>query len=431
MPSHDLLARCREAVARARRLGADGAEVYGETIESINSTVEKNDLQISKSQFETVFGVRAFIEGRVGFASTNDLARLPAACEDAVALARISPKDPHNVLPAPQDVTPVDGLYDPSAESFGAADAVERSAKMLSLAESIDPRLTLTDAWFDAGVRDAAVANSEGIAAAERGSLFAYGAIATAREGDRVSSFDFQFDATRAVDGIDVAPPVRRACENALGSLGAVKGESFRGSVLLAPSAVSQLLIGVLLFQLNARNGLRGRTRWKAADDGSLPGGVATAGFDREGVPHERLCLIAEGVLESFLHNAYTAAATGDRNTAHAAGSARSIPAIGPTNLSILSGNASFDELLSEIRQGLLVRRFSGNADPISGDFSGAAKAAHLVRDGKLAHAVSGTMIAGNVFTVLKAVSGLSRETERIYNLTLPYVRLEGVSVTA
>jgi PmbA protein len=442
--SHALLDRCREAVSLARRCGADAVEAFGQTVEAVNSTVEKNDLQIAKSQFETALGIRAFVGHSVGFASTNDVAQLESACGNAVSLARISPADPHNVLPEPVGTAPIEGLYDPSAAAFTAADAVRRTADMLSLAESIDPRVTLNDAWFDAGIRNIAIANSAGLAVEERGSLFTYGALATAREGDRVSSFDFQFDATRSVAGIDVEPPIRRACEHALASLGAETGESFRGPVLLSPNAVSEILVGILLFQLNARNALRGRSRWRDAigeavampsltlvDDGHLAGGVATATFDREGVPHRRLELIRDGELAAFLHNTYTAHATGSGNTAHAVGSARSIPAIGPTNLSVLPGNASVDELLSGMRQGLFVRRFSGNVDPISGDFSGAAKAAHLVKGGRLERAVSGTLIAGNAFEALKTLSGISERRERVYNLTLPHIRLENVSVTA
>ena len=73
MPSETLLDRCREGVKIAQRYDADDVEVYGQTAESVNSVVEKHDLQIAKSQFETSFGVRALVDGRLGFASTNDV----------------------------------------------------------------------------------------------------------------------------------------------------------------------------------------------------------------------------------------------------------------------------------------------------------------------------------------------------------------------
>jgi len=258
-----------------------------------------------------------------------------------------------------------------------------------------------------------------------------------------VSNMSFKFGATRRVADIDVKPAARRASENALGSLGARKGESFVGQVLLDPYAVLNLF-APLQFQLNGRNALRGMTRWKDAlgesvavdgftlvDDGRLPGGVATAAFDREGTARRRLPLIEGGVLRSFLHNAYTAHAFGIPNTGNASGSAGALPGIGPSNFTILPGRASKDELIGEMKRGLLVNRFSGNADPVSGDFSGVAKAAYLVANGKIDRAVSGTLIAGNIFEALKTLSGISQETENVFNYTLPYLRLEDVSITA
>ena len=444
MASRELCERCRDAVAAGLHLGADEIEVFGQAVDSVNATVEKDDLQISKSRFETSFGVRALVGRRVGFASTNDAARLDTACADAVALARISPADPHNVLPEPETADPVDGLHDPAADAFEAADAVRKTVEILDRVGTIDQRVIVNDAWFDAERVASAVANSRGLAVEERGSLFTYGLVATAREGETVSSFDFQFGASRTVAGIDIETPTARACASALASLGAERGESFVGPVLLSPQAVADLVLGPILFQISARNVLRGRSRWRdaigttvavpglhLADDGREAGGVATGAFDREGVPHRRLALIESGVLRFFLHNAYSAHAMGEANTGHATGSARSVPAIGPTNLSILPGEGSVDDLVADVEQGLLVRRFSGNANPISGDFSGAVKSAQLIRNGKLGRAVSGTLIAGNVFDALSTLSAISADRERVYNYTLPFLQLEKVSVTA
>jgi PmbA protein len=443
MSESELRARCRDAVVRACRLGADAVEAYGQTVVSTSSAIEKNDLQISRSQRETALGVRAFVGDRVGFASTNDVDAIETACADAVTLAKACPEDPHNVLPKACTVQFVDGIYDPAAETFRAADAVEQAIRMLDLAQSIDHRLVVGDADFSAQVLERAIVTTNGVRLHEKGSLFSYYALVTAAEGENVSSFDFQFGAARSVAEIDVEPVTRRACETALGSLGAARGERFKGQIILSPNAVQELLIGALLFQLDAKNVLRGMSRWKDScgrrvaaaaltivDDGRLPGGVATASFDREGVPHQERILIEAGNLASFLHNAYTAHSMRTADTGHATGSARTLPGIGPTNLSILPGEVPKDALVSDTRQGLFIRRFSGNVDPISGDFSGLAKAAHLIRNGKTTRPVTGSLIAGNVFEALRTLSGVSVEREQVYNFTLPHLRLEQVSVT-
>ena len=443
MSNRNLLDHCQQTLDLVKTHGADRAEIFGQTTRTITSAVEKDDLQISKSQQETRIGVRAFVGTQIGFASTNDLTRLEDAVIDAATLAKASPGDPHNVLPEPIAIEPVGGMYDPAAESFSTADAVKQAIRMLETAKSVDSRVIVGEAEFSAEIRDRVLVNSSGAEAAELGSLFTYSVLTTARDGEVVSNMAYRFGAARSVGSIGVEPIARRASVDALGSLGAEKGESFVGQVLLDPYAVLSLF-APLQFQMNARNALRGMSRWKDAlgesvavsgftlvDDGRLPGAVATASFDREGTPHQRLPLIEGGVLRSFMHNAYTANAFGVPNTGHATGTAGSLPAIGPTNFMILPGDVAKADLISEMKRGLLVNRFSGNADPISGDFSGVAKAAYLIKDGKIDRAVAGTLIAGNVFEALKTLSGISREQESVFNYTFPSLRLEGVSITA
>lgn len=83
------------------------------------------------------------------------------------------------------------------------------------------------------------------------------------------------------------------------------------------------------------------------------------------------------------------------------------------------------------MKQGLLMTRFSGTVDPISGDFSGVAKGAYLIEHGGIKRPVTGILVAGNGFEALKSLSGISQERERVLNVSLPYLRLKGVSVTA
>jgi len=148
-------------------------------------------------------------------------------------------------------------------------------------------------------------------------------------------------------------------------------------------------------------------------------------------MPHSPLVLIERGQLVSLIQNAYSSAALGVANTSHAAGGAGSSPMIGPTNLAWAPGAAALEELVADTSRGLLLGRFSGNVDPVSGDFSGVAKAAHLLRGGRRASAVTGTLVAGNVFDALRAVVDVSSETRQIFGFSLPFVRVDGVSVTS
>lgn len=439
-----LRARCQEALQLTKRHGADEVEIYAQAARVLSADIEKHDLQTATSQQETMVGVRAFINHQVGFACTNVLDELETACADAVKLAKASPRDVNNVLPAPVPFEPVANLYDPSAESFSISDAVQRAIRMIETAEAIDCRLVVGGGAFSSHLQMRCIVNSRGIELTEKSSLFTYHAIVTAKDKEMVSNMAFDFDASHSVNAINVVPVATRACRDALGSLGAERGESFVGPIILSPAAVRDILVEVLAFQLNAKNVLRGASRWgdslgnlvastslTVTDDGRLRNGVSTKSFDREGMPHREVHLIESGVASQLMHNTYTSVAMGASNTSHSSGSARSVPNISPTNLLIKPGIPSREELIGGIKQGLLVSSFSGSSNPISGDFSGVAKAATLIKNGKLDRPVTGTLIAGNVFEVLQSLSGVSSETERVFSSVLPYVRLEGVSVTA
>jgi PmbA protein len=166
-------------------------------------------------------------------------------------------------------------------------------------------------------------------------------------------------------------------------------------------------------------------------DDGTLPGGLGSAAFDREGLPHRRTPIVGDGVLHAFLYDTKTARRAKRRPSGHAQGSARSLPGIGTTNITVMPGDASEDALLQALGDGLFVGRFSGNADGVSGDFSGVAKGSFWVSAGKKRHPVKETLIAGNAIDALKRVIGVGSVLHKNMSTRCPWVLIDGIDVTA
>ena len=168
------------------------------------------------------------------------------------------------------------------------------------------------------------------------------------------------------------------------------------------------------------------------------PGDLEAAGacaFDREGQPTQRRSLVEDGVLTTFLHNAYTAAVGGHASTGHASGGARSTPGIGAHALDVapVSDGAPAAEAaaLAALGTGRYVQRLSGSVDAASGDFSGAAKSARWVENGQVGGAVQEVMLSGNAFDLLAAGPTLTRERVRLGGSSrLPWALFDGVSVT-
>ena len=66
----------------------------------------------------------------------------------------------------------------------------------------------------------------------------------------------------------------------------------------------------------------------------------------------------------------------------------------------------------------------------MNGDFSGVAKNSFYIENGKIKHAVTETMISGNLASMLREVVSLSRETVEDGSSSLPYALFDGITVS-
>lgn len=441
----DLLTLCDRVVEQALRAGADEAEAMAVRVKNVNVELQKNDLQIARSMSGNGLGLRVFRRGSLGFSYVNSLdeASITESVERAVAIAAGSPPDENNVLPDPTPLEPLKDILDPDAERYSVEAAVEQALEMLATARDFDPRVTVDSGELAGHHGRKAISTSRGIRAVEEGSMYYCYIFGMAKEGEVVSSFDFQFDGARHARAIDPVAVARRFAENVVGSLGAVTGESFRGPVVLAPKAAADILLEPIEFAVKASSVQRGTSRFSdrlgaevassllcVTDDSTLKNGSATSAFDREGVSPEVLPLIERGVLRNFLYDSYTAKKDGRSSNGHAGGGASAVPLVDTTNVVVSPGESRLEDIIAGVDKGILATRFSGNADPVSGDFSGSVKGGRMIRGGKLAEPLCGTMIAGNTFELLSRITAVSREHERMFSTVVPYIAVEDVAVT-
>lgn len=440
----------RLALREAEAHGASDAEVYAAISKESEVFIENNDLKQAKTQQAGAVGIRVFLHGALGFYSVNSLDpdRVRNAVYSAVKVARASPRDKLNSLPAKSKkgaTVRVGGIYDRNSEAFEARDAAKLAADMLKAAKSHDKRVSVDSGNFSATGMTHWLANTNGVTLSEKLSVFSWSIMGMAIEGADVSSFDVQSGGTHRVKGIDVHAAALEFARTVAGSLGAKKlADSFKGEMLLTPAAAMEIVEDVVAHSVNSdavqkkSSMFAGKLGKRVApgmlaveDDATNADGLAAASFDREGVPHRKNVVIENGVLKKFLYNTHTANRAGAKSTGNASGSTSSPPSVATTNFVVRPGRSSLDCLVSEMKQGVMVSRFSGNVNPVNGDFSGVVKGGWLVRNGELVHPVKEVMVAGNVFDCLKSLTGLSRERKVIGASILPYMRFGKVSFTA
>ena len=167
-------------------------------------------------------------------------------------------------------------------------------------------------------------------------------------------------------------------------------------------------------------------------DDGLFNGGIHTWKFDGEGVPQQKTPIIEKGVLRNFIYDNYTAKKDEKESTGNASRAGYfSTPNVDATNFRIMPGNKSPEELISGLKEGLLVYYLQGahSSNPASGEFSVVSTPAWKIENGEIAYATKGAMLTGNIFRVLMNISELANNERKIGQLVAPWVLAENVKV--
>jgi PmbA protein len=160
-------------------------------------------------------------------------------------------------------------------------------------------------------------------------------------------------------------------------------------------------------------------------DDPTLDYGPNTSAFDNEGVARRVMPLVENGILCNFIYDLDTAGRAGGHPTGH--GNNRSL-----TNLVMSPGDRSFEEMVANIQEGLMVHDYLGlgQGNPINGEFSVNVFLGYKIENGKVAGRVKDVMLAGNAYSALKDITALSREHEWVsgswawFSGLFPYVQV-------
>jgi TldD protein len=145
-------------------------------------------------------------------------------------------------------------------------------------------------------------------------------------------------------------------------------------------------------------------------DNGAYPGAWSEIYADDEGHPAQRTVLIDHGRLVGALHDRDTAAALGalpTANTRRADVFSRAF--VRMTNTYVEPGESSFDELVKEARNGVLLEAgVAGIEDPQGGQIQLKARMGHRIENGKVTDLVSAMALSGRVLEFFASIRGVS-----------------------
>ncbi|HKG36169.1 MAG TPA: TldD/PmbA family protein, partial [Solirubrobacterales bacterium] len=428
--SAELEQAARRTVEAATAGGASEAEAWAEGSRSREVRVHDGDVESLTEASGRGVGVRAWIGTRTGYAYGTDLseAGLAELGEAAVGAARVADEDESSAAPEPagEQASPIEGLRDDGVARTGTAEVIDLAKEVERVALGRDDRVTSVEevVYVDEDT-DAAIATSRGVSGTY-GASVAYSFLQAMATQDGEVQTGLGFGVGRSPGQLDAKAIGADAGDEAASMLGATKPQSRSCPVVLS-DRVTASFVGFIGGALCADEVQRGRSPFAdrlgdelasralvLADDGTDPGGLASAPFDGEGTPRGRTPLVAEGKLLAYLHDSYTARRGGATSTGNASRSSyRSPPSVSPSNLMLEPGELTLEQLIAEAADGVYITEVAGlhsGVNPVTGRYSIGATG-RAIHDGALGEPLREFTIAGDLLGTLAAVQAVGSET--------------------
>ncbi len=361
---------------------ARAVETRTETIEIKNGVPREVTSGVSRG-----IGIRVIYKGSWGFAATSILSKrsIGKVCREALKIARagrVAQREPVVLAKA----APVEAEYATPFDEDPFKVPLEEKLALLAEAESAlsgEREVKIRQAFYEGFERKSVFASTEGALIRQRIVQTGGGIMATAvGQGDaQVRSYphsfrgNFQSGGFEFLRGLDLAGNAPRVASQAAALLSAPTLPEGRRTVILEGGQLGLQVhesIGhpieldrILGMEAAYAGGsfidpsMVGSFQYASpivnvVADATAPRGLGTFGYDDEGVPGQRIDIIKDGVLVGLLTSRETAGVVDgvSNGTMRADGWSR-IPLIRMTNINLLPGEISFEDLLADSEDAL------------------------------------------------------------------------------
>ncbi|RLC95093.1 MAG: TldD/PmbA family protein [Chloroflexi bacterium] len=399
---------------------AQEAEVFLVSYEETPVVFEANRLKQVQTRSGMSVALRIVRHGRIGLATSTRLDDRVSLVERAVEVSQFGATARFE-LPS-QQTYPQVNVYDPAVEAFPVERMIELGEALISRVREHTPDL-LCEASVTRSVTTLRILNSRGGQAGFQRSYFGL-----ALEGNLIRDTDVLFvgdgesSSHLIEDTATVVATVTRQLDLAKRQASVSSGHM---PVIFTPQGVVSALIAPLASAFNGRVVLQGASplghrrgekvfdqRLSLKDDATVAQRPRSRPCDDEGVPSRATYLISNGVVGEFLYDLQTAGLAGTQSTGNGErGSGTVLPGPSISSLVFETGEPTFEELVQEMKEGLIVEQLMGasQTNVLGGDFSGNVLLGYKVETGEIVGRVKDTVVSGNVYQALGNLVGIGR----------------------
>ncbi|MEL7589053.1 MAG: TldD/PmbA family protein [Prolixibacteraceae bacterium] len=428
----------RWAMEHALEKGAAEVSVSISESKSSNVDVREQKIDTLKEAIQSNLNIRLFVDKKYSSHTTNRLHKKELArfIEEAIAGTRFLSEDPFRSLPEPglyyKGNGPALEIIDSTYDQLDPAKKIELAFQVEKEAYQKDPRVISVTAGYNDYTGNRILMNSNGFEGETGNSSFGlYASVSVdgglARPSDSWSERSLFFDKLKTSEIASVA------LARALKKIGQEKISSGKYEMIVENRVCSRLF-GPLLDALNGYNiqqknsFLIGKTGEQIGsemldltDDPLIVSGNASRLFDNEGLEAKKRSVFEKGVLKTYFIDTYYGKKL------------KMEPTTGSTsNLVLTPGSQALNEMISTVKNGILVTGFNGgNTNGSTGDFSYGIDG-FLIENGQVVKPVSEMNISGNMNTFWKELAAVGNDPDlntswRIPSLLFTNIDFSGI----
>ncbi|MGM0856012.1 MAG: metalloprotease PmbA [Pseudomonadota bacterium] len=414
-----LIQRAESALAMAKRMGADAAEVGASVDQGIGVSVREGEVETVELSRDQGIAITVYVGQRKGSASSTDAseASLQATVEKALAIARYTGEDPAaGLADAALMATDLPDLKVHHPWALTTDQAIELALSCEQAGREVAGITQSDGASLSSGEGVRVYANSHGFIGTQKGSRHSLSCMLIAEDAQGMQR---DMDYTSARDPGQLTDPAtvgREAARRTLRRLGAKRPPTGTYPVLFDPSLASGLvghlmgaLAGGALYRQASFLCDRLNTPlfpdWFSLEERPMEvGATASSPFDGEGVQTRDNRFIDLGQIASYMLSSYSARRLNMTTTGNAGGA---------RNMRITAPLTSQDSLLSQMGTGVWVTELMGQGiNGVTGDYSRGA-AGFWVENGVVQYPIEEFTIAGNLERMFKGLIGVGDDIDR------------------
>lgn len=436
LESNQLIVIAEEILREAEKEGAHQAEVGIVAHKGFDVTAHDGDVETIEYNQDKVIEIHVYFGKRSGSASISDIR--PEAVREAVRaachIAKFTDEDPAGGLASKDELA----FHYPKLDlcypwDITVEEAIKLACECEREAMAYDKRIMNAEAVSVSTAQALSIyANSNGFLGYFPHSRHEISCVLVAKEGDEMQR-DYSY--TAAIDPKDlqtISYIAKEAAEKTIRRLGARRIKTIKAPVIYVAEEARSLLG-------NFAGAISGGALYRKAsflldhlgkqvfpsfvhiqEYPHLPRAFGSAPFDDNGVATRDNVFIADGILQNYALNVYSARKLNMKTTGNAGGM---------HNLTIHSGNKNLTELIKSMDKGLMITEMMGHGiNLISGDYSRGA-GGFWIEKGEIQYPVQEVTVAGKLQDMYMRITEVGNDVDKRGNIHTGSILLEEVMI--